>query len=522
MTPNPNLRNLVKPGSVLFEGSRAGNNYQGTAYLFSSTCPATGYPVDGSLQDDGTTIVLNGKSPVLGPDCKPVNSKPERLVFLFQSEEGNSRPGQTGSGSQQSDTSSPGSNKPPTTASARLAPACTRSTCVDREPFFRAFKEYYRTHDRGTLNWWQEDALTSTLNVWDTTPELEGERRLAYILGTAYHELTHTLYPTRECSCMTDAGSIACAKRLYEAGKASQYYLRDTQTGQSYYGRGQTQLTLKENYRDIGKNLGLGSTRLVAMPDDALTLEISAKNAVYGLYYGWYRRGLGLKDFSFDSDDDWIRARDVLIAQRRAATDVASFSRAILPMLSFISLKEFHNKYARVSPGTPAGPSEPQPTPPSGPEVGQSQPTPQPLPIPAPPPTTDAALLRELQSNSQALDEMARDLMARALDLSRKAAFLRGMLNSVGLRAGSSGSEKAPLEFENTGAAAVNLALRPASPGSEKGLDDGEKAEAAVVNFQDVWPPGHKEHAWCRTDGKALPTFDELPDDDPLVIRFGR
>src|SRR5262249_31383415 len=158
---------------------------------------------------------------------------------------------------------------------------------------------------------------------------------------TAYHESTHTLYPTRECSCKTDAGAVACSKRLHDAGKASAYYRRDNETGHSYYGRGQTQLTLKENFDRIGKNLGLGA-RLVEAPDEALTLEVSAKNSVLGLYHGWYRavngKWLGLKHFSFDGDDDWIRARDVLIAQRRAADDVASFSRAMLRMLSFIPL----------------------------------------------------------------------------------------------------------------------------------------------------------------------------------------
>jgi murein DD-endopeptidase MepM/ murein hydrolase activator NlpD len=514
-TPNPGLRDLVKPGTVLFEGERTGNNYKGTAYLLSSSCPPTAYSVDGFLDDGGRTIVLNGQRPVLGPDCKPARSTPDRLVFLFQREEASAPTGPVGGEPQGPTASSPGPNRPPITVSAGLAPACTRARCVDREPFLRAFSEYYRTHDRRTLNRWQEDALTAMLNVWDTTAELESERRLAYILGTAYHESTHTLYPTRECSCKTDAGAIACSKRLYEAGKASPYYLRDSKTGHSYYGRGQTQLTLKENFDRIGKNLGLG-TRLVQMPDEALTLEVSAKNSVLGLYHGWYRavngKWLGLKHISFDSDDDWVRARDVLIAQRRAADDVANFSRAMLRMLNFIPLADFERKYGQPPASEPRQQTPTPPPAPQGPVVAQPPPRTEPSPPPALPsvvqptqppsgaqqPTIDAALLGELQRRAQGLDEMARDLTLRSLDLSRQIAVLRGMLEATTIRADS--------------------------PGAPKALDEDEKAEAAAVNFQDAWPPSHKEHAWCRTrdDGKALPTFDELPDDDPLVIRFGR
>src|SRR2546429_3510195 len=146
----------------------------------------------------------------------------------------------------------------------------------------------------------------------------------------------------------------------------------------------------------------------------------------------------------------------------------------------YISYAVFCLKNKVVQPPPPAEPSPPPPAPPGT------------------PPTTEAALLREMQRSVQGLEELARDLTLRSLDLSRQISVLRGMLDATTIRAGS--------------------------PGAPKALDEDEKAEATAVNFQDVWPPGHKEHRWCRThdDGKALPTFDELPDDDPLVVRFGR
>ncbi|MGC2776326.1 MAG: peptidoglycan DD-metalloendopeptidase family protein, partial [Bradyrhizobium sp.] len=466
ITPNPSLHDLIKPESVLFDGERTGNDYRGTAFSFSLNCPPTAYPVEGFVDDGGRTIILNGQRPVLGPECKPVRATPDRLVFLFQREEAGAPAIQAGEiQAGEPLQAAPGANKPATAAVDGLRPACTRPRCVDREYFLLAFADYYSKQDHRTLNRWQRDALNAILNVWDTTPELEGERRLAYILGTAYHESSHTIYPTRECSCMTDAGAVACAKRLYEAGKASAYFVRDGQTGQAYYGRGQTQLTLKDNFDRIGKNLGLGS-RLVQAPDDALTLEVSAKNAVLGLYNGWYRqvdgKWLGLKHISFDSDDDWVHARDVLIAKGRAADDVASFSRSMLAMLRFIPLSEFQRKYDLNTAGSPA----PSPVSPTMPAAVGAQPRPSPEPSARPaepataPPVPDAALLSQLQNASQDLDQSARDVAMRALDLSRKAAFLRGMLTATKPQSGGPGSQKRQSEYEPSETATSNSPVR--------------------------------------------------------------
>src|SRR4029077_13349786 len=51
----------VKPGTLLFEGQRTGQNFEGTAYQFYRTCKARGFPVTGTTSDDRQQIILKGK-----------------------------------------------------------------------------------------------------------------------------------------------------------------------------------------------------------------------------------------------------------------------------------------------------------------------------------------------------------------------------------------------------------------------------------------------------------------------------
>jgi hypothetical protein len=90
------------------------------------------------------------------------------------------------------------------------------------------------------------------------------------------------------------------------------------------------------------------------------------------------------------------------------------------------------------------------------------------------------------------------------------------MLAATALR---SESQKALTEYLNTETGATNLALQAGAPGSEKAMNEENKSGPQPVDFKNVWPPGHKESAWCRADSKGL--LEELSDDDPVVIRFG-
>lgn len=71
-TPRPGL--TVSSGTLLFNGTRIGFQYVGTAYVFSAQCPAVGYRVTGGLSSDLHFIRLTGRAPVRRPGSCQVDS----------------------------------------------------------------------------------------------------------------------------------------------------------------------------------------------------------------------------------------------------------------------------------------------------------------------------------------------------------------------------------------------------------------------------------------------------------------
>jgi hypothetical protein len=60
----------VQIGTVWFQGTRSGNQYSGTAYVFSKSCGAISYGITGSISKDERTITFKGSVPsVSGDDC---------------------------------------------------------------------------------------------------------------------------------------------------------------------------------------------------------------------------------------------------------------------------------------------------------------------------------------------------------------------------------------------------------------------------------------------------------------------
>ena len=71
----------VRRGDVLFEGSRDGEIYSGTAYIFTRRCGKVGYDVLGTVRNNDTEIVMRGNAPRFNASCRPVGSRPDTLVF---------------------------------------------------------------------------------------------------------------------------------------------------------------------------------------------------------------------------------------------------------------------------------------------------------------------------------------------------------------------------------------------------------------------------------------------------------
>lgn len=91
----------------------------------------------------------------------------------------------------------------------------------------------------------------------------------AYALATSYHETARKMQPVREGLGVSDD----YRKRHFR------YY--------PYYGRGDVQLTWKENYLRADKELGLNGELLNNL-DKALDPTISAKIMVLGMAEGWF------------------------------------------------------------------------------------------------------------------------------------------------------------------------------------------------------------------------------------------
>ena len=71
----------VKPGTLLFDGQRTGQNFEGTAYQFYRTCKARGFKVTGTTSDDRRQITLKGKAPLLDLNCNVTGTRDDVLIF---------------------------------------------------------------------------------------------------------------------------------------------------------------------------------------------------------------------------------------------------------------------------------------------------------------------------------------------------------------------------------------------------------------------------------------------------------
>lgn len=74
----------VMPGALLFSGTKFGDTYSGTAYVFSRRCGARPYYVTGTVADDGRAITLLGTAPAgFDSACRPILYRQDVLQFSF-------------------------------------------------------------------------------------------------------------------------------------------------------------------------------------------------------------------------------------------------------------------------------------------------------------------------------------------------------------------------------------------------------------------------------------------------------
>lgn len=212
----------------------------------------------------------------------------------------------------------------------------------------------------------------------------EGEKRraprewAAYVLATAAWETGRRMQPVEEGG----------------KGRGHAYGKPDKQTGVAYYGRGDVQLTWKDNYAEFGRRLGID---LLHNPELALDPDTSAEIIWEGMIGGLFRRGHSLpRYFPPDAvtEPDTLQARQIVNGIPKGkrlpdrAEEIAGFYRAFLAGLSAAGWPEL--KPARPAPlpppdrdqfgrpldplageqGGPLAPIEPSDGPPERPEPG--------------------------------------------------------------------------------------------------------------------------------------------------------
>lgn len=170
----------------------------------------------------------------------------------------------------------------------------------------------------GTLKQSQVDGLTGILDVWEAEHWQQDDRWLAYMLGTAYHEVDRTMQPITE----------------YASGKAyeGRQDLGNTEQGDGvrFKGRGFVQLTGRANYLKMSRIL---CTDLIENPERALDLEIATKVMFYGMEHGTFT-GKKLGDYFNESTEDWVNARRI-INRLDKANAIAEYSRKFYGAISY-------------------------------------------------------------------------------------------------------------------------------------------------------------------------------------------
>ncbi len=162
--------------------------------------------------------------------------------------------------------------------------------------FRRAFFDSVKLQFGKTLNQNQVDGFNAILNKWESE-KLTDNRWLAYMLATAWHETARTMKAIEE----------------YGKGRGRKYGKIDKRTGYAYYGRGLVQLTWADNYKKMGKLLGLP---LYESPQLALDIDIAVEIMFEGMltrksFKGDFT-GKSLENYFNKTLNDPINARRII------------------------------------------------------------------------------------------------------------------------------------------------------------------------------------------------------------------
>jgi hypothetical protein len=75
----------VAPATLLFDGERLGNRYEGQARIFAAPpCGVFTYTVTGSVAADQRSVTMNGWAPRIGNRCEITGYRDDTLLFTLE------------------------------------------------------------------------------------------------------------------------------------------------------------------------------------------------------------------------------------------------------------------------------------------------------------------------------------------------------------------------------------------------------------------------------------------------------
>jgi putative chitinase len=175
----------------------------------------------------------------------------------------------------------------------------------------------------------QVQGLDGFLTYWEAHHAAKDDRWLAYVLGTAHHEVDTRFQPIHEY------GGSRYFHRMYDIQGERPHVARrlgNTQPGDGvkYHGRGFVQLTGRSNYSDWGRRLNVD---LVGNPELALRLDVATAVIFEGMILGTFT-GRKLADYFNPQKDDWVGARRIVNGTDKANL-IAGYARSFYTAISY-------------------------------------------------------------------------------------------------------------------------------------------------------------------------------------------
>lgn len=195
---------------------------------------------------------------------------------------------------------------------------------IDREYFTARFPSAALFGKKLTVS--RREGFEAILDAWDHVGNGGAPGGLAYALATAWHETGATMQPVREGFKSGDAAAFAAVTAYCRAQGVANYAARHA-NGHSYYGRGYVQLTHGDNYKKMGRHLGVGNA-LYDRPDDVMRTSVGASILLTGMIEGLFRPGQGkLADYFAADRARWFDARDLINGDKHKMPDWAGGRR---------------------------------------------------------------------------------------------------------------------------------------------------------------------------------------------------